>query len=783
MRVTRGTHRERWRPRRDGLDKVTGRQSYLTDLSFPGMLCGRILRSHQVHARIRRIDIRRALELPGVHAVLTHRDVPGLNRFGIEIQDQPVFCEERVRFVGDAVAAVAAETPEIAEAALGLITVEYDPLPVVDDPMAALLPSAPCLHGYESNVLHRAGYARGRVDEGFAQAAVIVEETYHTPRQMHAFMETEGGVGLYDPDGGVTIKAGSQHGHRDRVQLARILNLPLDKIRIVSSPSGGAFGGKDELTVQPYLALLALACRRPVKIRLSRAESVMAGVKRHPMQITMRTGADADGRIVAHDVRIVADTGAYATLGPAVLDFAVEHATGPYQIPHVRVEGVSVYTNNGVAGAFRGFGGNQVTFALEGQIERLAARLQLEPGAIRLKNLRSPRDPGTLGQQVAPVQDMRPIIQTMERSQVWARRRPGGQPSAVRWPWEPGGSRLVRGVGMAITIHGGGLGYGRPDPVGGSLRLREDGLIELAFGFEEFGQGVVSVIERLATEALGCGPEDLDIVIGDTARTPESGSTTASRATSVVFQVLGMIAGPWRDQMRKATGRARDIPVEALSLGPGGLYAATPAGPRMVLSYRELAECLAPGELPQAHAADQFPTTPDPKVGAHYVYSAAGVVAEVEIDVLTGRIRVAALEQAVAAGPVVDPMGYLGQVEGGAVMAIGYSLMEDAAMVGGRYVASNLDHYLIPGIADVPAELAVDALEELAPGDRLGPRGVGEIGTVAVAPAIAAAVYNAVGLWVDRLPVAPERVWAALGAGMSAADPDSEPSADREAIS
>ena len=327
-----------------------------------------------------------------MHAVLTHRDVPGLNRFGIVVPDQPVLCEDRVRYVGDAIAAVAAESAELADYALSLIEVDYEPLPILDSPAAALREDAPLLHP-EGNVLHRTQYARGETETAFEQCAHIVEATYRTPRQMHGYMETEGGLFTWETDGRLTVQAATQHGYKDRMQLARILAIPEERIRVISSPIGGSFGGKDELNVQPYGSLLSMQTKRPVKMHHSRRESICAGLKRHPMEVTMRTGIDADGRLLAHSVQIVADTGAYATLGAPVLNFATEHAMGPYRIPNVHVEGVSVFTNNGVSGEFRGFGGNQVIFALESQIDKLAAAAGLSPWELRRRNLRQPETP------------------------------------------------------------------------------------------------------------------------------------------------------------------------------------------------------------------------------------------------------------------------------------------------------------------------------------------------------------------------------------------------------
>jgi xanthine dehydrogenase D subunit len=746
------------RIRPDGSEKVTGRMKYLTDLSFPNMLYGKVLRSSEPHAEILSISVEEAKKLAGVRAVVTYRDVPGLNGFGLIFPDQPVLCEDRVRYVGDALAAVAADTEEIAEQALSLIKVEYKKLPVLDSPEKALLPDAPLLHP-GGNILHHPRFKKGDVETTFQACTIVVEETYDLPRQMHAYMETEGGVIVPEPDGKLTVYVGTQHGFKDRFQLARILDMREADIRVVSSPMGGSFGGKDELNIQPYGALLALATNCPVKIHNSRQESVRAGLKRHPMKITMKTGVDREGIILAHKVKIIADTGAYATLGPAVLDFAVEHATGPYIIPHLDIEGLSVFTNNGVAGEFRGFGGNQITFALEGQMDRLAYKLNMDPLSFRLKNLRKPEDPGPLGQKIAPTNGALDVLQAIERSHA---------EKASTWKLEGLDKWKVRGSGIALTMHGGGLGIDRMDPAGGRLSFTKVGKIEAAFGFEECGQGLLGVIETLLVEEFGCTEKDIRIVIGDTALVPVSGSSTASRSTSMVWQALQRMKDSFRKQILELSQLLTGISAEQLRMGPGGIWLreedTNDAGP--CITFTELAEQMPSGRSINVHTSFSFPVSPDATVGgSHYLYAFAAVMALVEVDLLTGQVKVNAIDQAVAAGPVVSSLGYLGQIEGGGVMALGYTLMEEALMEKGIYLTDNFDSYFIPTICDVPYKTNVEAIEKLVDGDPFGPRGVGEIGTVAVSPAIVRAIYDATGCWVNRLPVSPEFLLKTISLG------------------
>ena len=766
--LNRETAGDRWRVRPDGPGKVTGRLAYLTDLAAPDMLYGFVLRSPHPHARIRAIRTERAAALPGVRALVTHRDVPGLNAFGISRQDQPVFCFDLVRYIGDAVAAVAAESIEAAERALELIEVDYEPLPVLDTPEKALAEGAPKLHP-QGNVMHSNEYKCGNADAAFAACAHVVEETYSTPRQMHTYMETEGGLFVPEPDGRLTVYAPTQHGLLDRLQLARILAVPEDRIRVVSSPIGGSFGGKDELNIQPYGALLALAAGRPVKIHNSRRESVRAGLKRHPMTITMKTGIDASGRLLAHRVRIVADTGPYATLGAEVLNFATEHVIGPYRYEHVDVESVSVYTNNGMSGEFRGFGGNQAIFALEGQMDRLAERIGMDPWDFRLLNLRRMGDPGPFGQSIAQTDGAYQVWRKLKESALWQERAEGrnagdrnaggrgtgNRDGEARFPVNPAGTArppwIRTGIGAALVMHGFGFGVGLPDPAAGRLRLAKDGKIEAVFGYEEFGQGLLATLEMLMIESFGFAPDDLRLIIGDTDRVPDSGSSTASRTTTMMWQALRRMEEPFRRKMLEAAAVLTNRPAGSLKLGPGGVADAD--GGELLVRYADIAGKTA--EPIEAETHFHFPTSDTDKVGSHFLYSYSAVAVKAEVDQLTGRVRVLEQYHAVAAGPVVNPMGYVGQIEGGSGMALGYALMEDAVMENGRYLTGNLDTYLIPTIADLSGSTAVEPIEELPDGDPYGPRGLGEIGSVGLAPAIAAAVHDATGVRVSRLPIDP----------------------------
>ncbi len=770
IRLGRLDHPARWHARPDGASKIAGSFRYLTDHRTQDMLVGRILRAGLAHARILSIDTTRAEALPGVIAVVTHRDIPGLNAFGIIVQDQPALCHDVVRYEGDAVAAVAAVDAATAAAALALIDVRYEPLPVVTDPHAALEPGAQPVHaaGNQQRVIE---YARGDIDLGFATCTHTLEDTYVTPRQMHGFMETEGGWAAVDADGTLAMHVGGQHAFRDRRQLARILALPEERIRVVTSPTGGAFGGKDELTVQPALGLLALKARRPVRLQLSRAESVLAGTKRHPMSIRMRTGCDADGRLVAQEVDVLADAGAYASLGPCVLETAMEHAAGTYEIAHIKTRARLAYTNNGVGGAFRGFGANQMNYAVECQMDRLAALCGLSPVEIRRRNLKRP-ELGFFGHPIAPSERLEAMLNAAAASPLWTL-APTGACAAANADIDTDAhthTDEVIGVGMALNHHGNGLGSVIPDSGGGRLRLAPDGRIEACFTLDEMGQGLLALVVGSASTELGCGRDDIRPFIGDTTTGLDSGSTTAARGTYVVWHTLRLAGPEFSDKLCAAAASLLERDAKELALGSGGIIERRGVGAasRVLLRYTELAAALPVHALPRVDARFDYPRTDYLTANARLIFASGACIARVAVSRITGEIRVLDLDQRSAAGPVMDVAAYLGQQEGGAVQGIGFTLSEDAPLTDGRYITRNFDTYLMPSIADAPASMSVYALEELDPGDDYGPRGVGELGIGAVTPAIANAVFNAIGLCPTRSPMSPEAILDAdTGAAMS----------------
>ena len=734
--------------RSDAAAKLSGRPVYLSDRIAPGQLRGAILGSPHPHARIVRIDTAAARALPGVQAVVTHADIPGQADYGLRRIDRPALCRDRVRYVGDAVAGVAADSLEIAHAALDLIVVEYEVLPGVTCPEAALRPEAPALHA-GGNLLHQHHHRLGDDDAAEVAGVHRVSATYETPRQMHAFLETEGGVAEPDGQGGLRLFFANHNPERERQVIAAMLCLPVERVHSVGSPVGGSYGGKDELTVQPIAALLAWKTQRSVRLHLGRTQSTDFGVKRHPMRIHMDSGCDAQGRLTHHRVKILADTGAYATHGPEVLDAALEHAPGPYAWQAVDIAGRLAYTNNGVAGAFRGFGAVQVQFALEQQIDRLALASGLDPAVFRAQNLKPVDAPGPLGQIVLPFDGPQRALAALVQHPLWT-----SHPQR-HWSAGPHG-RYRHGIGLALVHRSDGFGKGFPFGCRMELALAEDGAIELRSGFTELGQNLLAAVRNTCMRFLHCGADDVRPVLGDTRCTPDSGPVAASRATTLVWHALQRAAPQWQAQLFAATASACAVRAQSLRLGVGGVHGAN----GLLASYAQLARHLGPQR--PAITIDQPPeVTPSDAPDTHYVFGACAAVAHAVIDSWTGSIRIAEMALVGAVGPVVSPMGYLGQLEGGALMGQALCTQEALDCVDGRYQQRNLDSYLIPTLADAPA-FDVWAIEGLPEGDSVGPRGTGEISVNIAAPACANAIACALQAPVDSLPVRPATVFRLL---------------------
>jgi len=756
-------------PRPDALAKVTGAAQYAADLSFPGMLYAKVLRSRYPHARLLGIHTDAACAQPGVVRVLTAADVPGVRNHGVIRPDWPVLAYDQVRYVGDAVAVVVAESEELAAQALELIQVDYEPLPVVDSPEAALAPDAPRVHE-GGNVLKHIAVDKGDVEAAMACADVVVEQEYRTPSADHAFLEPEAGLARLDQNDDLVVYVGSQIPFADRQQIAQSLGLPQDKVRVVQTQVGGAFGGKEDISVQIHVALAAWLTRRPVKLVYTREESLLAHPKRHAARIRLKTGAQRDGRLVALRAEILGDTGAYASLGEAVMTRMATHAAGPYDIPNVSIDCHAVYTNNVPAGAFRGFGVPQSNFAIESQMDILAHRLGLSPFEIRRRNALRVGAATSTGQVL---HESVGLLETIDRVECEVKRldpeacilRPdakAGVQTAANGAAPPRtGAQHVRAWGMACAYKNVGLGGGALDSAGARVELELSGRVKVFAGAAEVGQGLVGMLAQVGAEELGVDCGQVDVLVGDTGLTPDGGATTASRQTFITGNAARQAATRVREAVGRAVAEELDVAPAALVFKDGRVH----AGQRS-LSLGEAARIAQhEGRELQAEVIYTPPKTVPlgVKGDAHFAFGYATQAAEVEVNTVTGEVRVLRVVAAHDVGRAINPLALSGQVEGGVVMGLSLALLEEFAQVQGIPQATNLARYKIATAAQKP-EIVVCLVEDPAAEGPYGAKGVGEITSIPTPPAIVNAIYNACGARVLSLPVTPGKLLAALAA-------------------
>ncbi len=724
-------------PRIDAVGKVTGKTDFPGDINMPGQAYMKVLFAGRPHARITRMDTSEALDVDGVLAVLTAADVP-VNEYGLIMPDQPVLCgpgsgkpyADRVRFIGDQVALVVAESEKIASQACKLIHVEYEDLPLVLDPRAAMGPDSVLLHPERgTNIFCHYRIRKGIQDHLFEGADVVVEGYYQTPAQEHAYLQPEAGLGYIDEEGRVTVVVGGQWTHEDREQIAHALNLPEEQVRVIYPAIGGAFGGREDMSVQIVLALAAWKLHqrgiaRPVKIVWSREESIIGHHKRHPYCIKAKWGATREGRLVAAEVELIADGGAYAYTSTKVLGNATLMCTGPYKIPRVKVDAYAVYTNNLPNGAFRGFGGPQGAFAAESQMNKLAEALGMDPVELRMRNLLDEGDDLSVGTPLPKGVTIKKVVEEAARLGGWDQspsgwRRPGGFFST-----EEGKPHLRRGVGFACGFKNVCFSFGAPENCWAIIELHGGTEIEKAILYHagaEVGQGSHTVFTQMAADALGVPLEKVTLVAADTAVTNNSGSVSASRMT---FMAGNAIRGAAQEALRKWQNEER------------------PA--RAVYQYR------APKTTPY-----------DPETGKSEPNFAYGYVAEVvdlEVDTETGQIEIKNVVVADDVGKAVNPLQVEGQIEGAVVQAAGYAVLENFIQQDGYVLTNTLSTYLIPTVLDIPGSVQAKILEFADPIGPWGARGVGEMPFMPLAPAVSAAIHSATGVWFDQFPYTPERI-------------------------
>ena len=732
--------------RPDAVEKVTGQALYTDDLKFEDMLHARAKRAMLPHAIVRRIDVSKARNLPGVAAVLTAEDIPGEINHGLVIYDWPtlVGVGERVRYVGDSVAIVAAETREIATQALDFIDVDYEPQLVINDPVQARQPDAPALHP-DGNLLKHIKVRKGDMQQGFAEADIVLEHTFHTQITDHAFLEPECSIARLTEDGRVEIYVGSQIPYSDRSQTARVLDLPEDRVRVIGQLMGGGFGGKEDIMGQIHVALLAKATGRPVKLLFDRHESLLVHPKRHATQIRVKVGAKKDGRLTAVETELYGDTGAYASLGEKVLTRATTHSSGPYDVPNARADCYAMYTNNPPAGAFRGFGVTQSAFAVESMMDMLAEKLDIDPVELRRTNA---LHVGSLTNTGQLLRESVGLDECIDRVAAELKRQGGNEPFLSRPV--PGSPHLRRAWGFAVAYKNTGLGGGAPDKAGAEVELYSDGTLEVRTSSAELGQGLVTVLRMVVAQEFNLPAERVKVLVMDTDLTPDGGPTTASRQTFVTGNAARNAAQTLRQAVSATLAEKYDVPpaqirfIEGLAQVDGHVV---PLGDVVALMHAEgreprtLYEYWAPETQPLGEGGDM-----------HFAFSFAAQAAEVEVNTLTGEVRVLSVIAANDVGRAINPLGLKGQIEGGIMMGLGNALTEHFIVEDGKVFTDRLARYRMPSIVLTPEITPIIVEHPVAEGP-YGAKGVGEIVSIPTTPAITNAIYNAVGVRVDSLPV------------------------------
>lgn len=744
----------------EGIKKVTGNCRYTFDLEVPGMLVGKALYPDFPHARIKRLDTSAARAIPGVEAVVTHRDIPGEKIYGYLVKDQPVFAIDEVHYVGDIVAAVAAVNEEVADQALAAIDVEYEPLPGVFDAVMAMTPDSPVARSnLKNNILSHTAIRHGDVEQGFAEADVVVESTYRTQCMDQLFMETEGALAVWDGET-LAVYASGQYPHRDRVEIAEVLNLPVNRVRVIYPYVGGGFGGKDEVHVQFCVGLLAMKTRRPVKLVRSRWESMFTHVKRQGIVVRYRTGAKADGTITAVETEIIGDAGPYSNATPAVMGFAAEMASGCYKVPHAKIDSYAVATNNQDAGAMRGFGGPEVAFGQEQNIDLLAERLGMDPLELRLKN---GMEKDTLMPTGAYIYHEIGLKETMRRAAEacdWFKRD--------EWLDREPAPGLRRGLGVASIWHGMGIGRDLLDHSNVTVEMTPDGSVLLLSGTAEMGTGALSTQAMIAANELGVRLEDVKLVLPDTEVTPDAGVTSASRTTYMVGNAILQATAVIRQSLLAVAATELEVSPDDLELADGEILVKGVPSRSMKIAAAAHRAWLQNKRL----RADGFYKMWQPEQPRftfnyphpHSIFCYATQIVQVLVDIGTGQVQVEKVWAAHDVGRAINRLGIEGQIDGGVVQGIGYALLEELRQEEGRLMNGSLEGYLLPLAVDVP-EIIPIIVEVPEPTGPYGAKGVGEATLTPMAPAIANAIYDATGVRLTQIPMTPERVLAALTNG------------------
>ena len=741
-------------PRIDGPAKAKGEAIFIDDLKFPGMLYMAIVGSPYSRAEIKEIDISPAMSLPGVVDVITAKDIPGENIVPLIHRDQPFIAEKEVRFYQEPVALVVAESLESAKIGASAVKVKYNPLTPIFDPRESLANQEELINPV-SNILKTHKIRKGNVSEGFAKAEVLIERTFTTPNQEHCYLETNGAIALIE-DGGVTVYGSMQCPFYVHNAVAKILGITQNKVRVVQTTTGGGFGGKEDFPSIPagFVALGSFRTGRPVKLVYSREEDIFASSKRHSSIVKVKIGALRSGKMIAIEVEYILDGGAYATLTPVVLWRGTVHAAGPYSWDNVEVNAFGVATNKPPFGAFRGFGSPQTAFAREVTIDELATKLGLSPYELRKINYLSPGDSTATGQVLLNDVNIRQTAEAGIKKSNWDKKY-------VKFSGLDKG-RIKRGIGMSSVYYGVDLGAegGALNKAGAFVQVYQDGTVKVAVGTTEMGQGMKTVLAQITAQALGISYDKIMIMDTDTSRVPDSGPTVASRATIMSGNAI-------INACQKIKNTIFSVAAGMLESTPGNLKAEqniiyTISEPRAQVSFQDVvAECYQR----RLHLTAQGwysspPLTWDPLRGqgnTYYVYSYATNIAEVEVDTYTGVVMPVRVYCVVDIGKAINPQLAEGQIQGGVLQGLGFTLLEEVVWQEGKIQNPNFSTYILPTTLDAPQIVPV-ILEESYNEGPFGAKGLGELPLIGVAPAIINAIYNATGVVVRDLPASPEKL-------------------------
>jgi len=747
-------------PDLDGEAKVKGRLLFAGDMYFKGMLYGKVLWSEHPHAEILAVDAAAAKGVPGVAAVLTAGDVPGRNGMGSLEPDQPVLCGDRVRFTGDAVAVVFADSMAAAEQAVKKIKVDYRALPGVFTPGEGLAADSPRLHE-RGNICKHLAHREGNVERALEESAVVVGGRFETPCVEHAYLEPEAAVGTAEADGSITVYAPTQFPFEMRQQLAAMLDLPEEKVRVIATPIGGGFGSKLDNTVEALAALGAYHLKRPVRITLTRGESLRLSTKRHPFQMDYRVGFDSGGKITAVDAHLLADAGPYTALSPRVIDQACLFSCGPYRVPNLRVEGWAVHTNNANSSAFRGFGINQVAVAMECLLDEAARALGLDPFTIRAINALGVGDRTAAGEILKVSVAMGATIEAARDAleKEWP---------AIKAARAQG--RLI-GVGVASGFKNVGAGKGKLDDAGAIFALRPGGRIHLRASAVDMGQGIRTALLQVASQVLAVDERLFDLVTGDTASTIPHGGAVGERQVFVSGKAVELAAREFKKRLLQKAAAWLGLSPDNLALDKGAIC--DNAGHPVMTLENLAARVTEAGELLEASYYHTTPKTyaladkearesvPAAEYRNYPAYAYATQVAVVEVDRTSGRVKVLRLIAAHDCGRAINPQKVEGQIEGSCLMGLGYALSESYKIDRGIPKTKTFGQLGVPTVKETP-EVTCILIEDPDPGGPFGAKGIAEMATVPVTPAILNSIYDATGVRIRKLPATPEKVLAGM---------------------